>query len=579
MFSEECVSAGRAPRLVLRLVLGAAILAASLAAAHAQTKVTVPAGVEKPIATASAAIEKFARVPAVGDLTARSYPEGSKFDLMFKAPEKVPDSPIEVSYTAAGKVEKVLVTVEGGVTPEPTSVMVGTERALVQDSTTLISNDKATLGQVAVRSAGDPKKYELVYIAPKDGAGKKDEVSYAIGGKEFKVSIALTENLWGTGYEAAFKVLFAMFVLAALLELGLAVLFNYRYFLQYFDASGTKTIVSVFVAYTFVRTLDLDVVAKLVNVVWLSNYSSSGLSKFISALILAGGSATVNTLMVTLGFRAVRTSESIQRRPPANEAWLAVMVSKGPNSKAQHAEIRLVDVEAQAAARVVAPAAAIDDAVKAAAAAAARDAAELAAQQADAAHDAAISASVNVVNAVGEEKQTRQHATFAKDAEARAKEAATAARGADKAAADAALVRARSELDVADQSARAAEKAATEAKSLLVKAKATEEAAEAAKKSAEGVANAAALSLQSVPLPFVLLHRLNALWPEWTWRLPFVRNPGRFPGWGGHSLAPGTVYQLEIQGLNAHGVPEGTPVIVGPFTPARGAIIDIKATL
>ena len=406
---------------------------------HAQTNASVTAGAEKVVASSSARFDKI-ESPPLGEVFIRSNAKGDKHDLVFKAPDKIPDAPIEFSYAVgAAPPVKVAVTVESGASAEPTSVMLGTEQILLRESSSLITKEKAVLGQVAVRSAGDPKKYDLVYVAPKDGAGKKDEVSYSIADKDYKVTVGLRENLWGTGYEAAFKVLFATFVVAVVLELGLSVLFNWRYFLRWFDAAGVKTVVSVGVAYWFVRVLDLDVLAKLVNAVWLSSFSSDGVSRFISALVLAGGSATVNTLMVSLGFRSVRTAESVQRKPLPTDAWLAVMVS---GATARRAEIRLLNTAAEAAAPAV------------------------------------------------------------------------------------------------------------------------------------GAAGGAA-----PPVPYELVHRLNRLWPEWAWRLPFVRNPGRFPGWGGYVLAPGTEYILSIQGLDTQGNEVGQPTRVGPFKPARGAIIDIQAVL
>jgi hypothetical protein len=436
---------------LLRLA-GVGVLAIVTATTHAQNaqKVTLTAGTEKVVASSASRFEKV-DPPSLGEVEIHSTANGSKHDLVFKAPTRMPEAPIEFSYTiTGGQPVKVTVTVDSGVTPEPTSVMVGTELILVADSTTLITKEKAVLGQVVVRSSGDPKKYTLVYLAPKEGAGKKDEVVYVIGDKEFKTSIALQENIWGTGYEAGFKVLFAMFVVAVVLELGLAVLFNWRYFLRWFDAAGAKTVITVAVAYWFVTHLNLDVMAKLVNAVWLSSYSSDFMSRFISALVLAGGSATVNTLMVALGFRSVRTAESIQRKPLPTDAWLAVMVSRA-DKNVKRADIHLEDVTAT---------------------------------------NAAAANAAGVAGAAG----------------------------------------------------------------------------------AAGMAGVAAAP--------TLLSRLNTLWAPAARRVPLIRNPGRYPGWGGYPIIPGNVYKLKIQGLDGNGKDLTNNVMtVGPFTPARGAIIDIQAVL
>jgi hypothetical protein len=136
-------------------------------------------------------------------------------------------------------------------------------------------------------------------------------------------------------YEKAFKILFIAFVVALLLESGLAVLFNWRPFLMLFDARGVRTVVSVLFGYIFVKAFDIDIVRELV-----AAYSSSAPkesefgSQFISALILAGGSAGVNKLLIGLGFRQVKTVEEVVAKPPPTHAWISVALTrnnaKGP---------------------------------------------------------------------------------------------------------------------------------------------------------------------------------------------------------------------------------------------------------
>ena len=136
-------------------------------------------------------------------------------------------------------------------------------------------------------------------------------------------------------YEKAFKILFIAFVVALLLESGLAVLFNWRPFLMLFDARGVRTVVSVAFGYLFVRAFDLDIVRELVNAYSTDPPKDSEFgSQFISALILAGGSAGVNKLLVALGFREVKTVEQVVSKPPPTRAWISVALTrkdaKGP---------------------------------------------------------------------------------------------------------------------------------------------------------------------------------------------------------------------------------------------------------
>jgi hypothetical protein len=122
----------------------------------------------------------------------------------------------------------------------------------------------------------------------------------------------------------AFKILVEAFVLAVLLEQALSVIFNWRPFLQIFDARGVKTIVSVVVALFVVGAFKLDLFTDLVNVYTVDRASSDFSTRMLTALILAGGSSGVNNVLVSLGFRSMRSAEQIAPKPPHKEAWIAV---------------------------------------------------------------------------------------------------------------------------------------------------------------------------------------------------------------------------------------------------------------
>jgi hypothetical protein len=127
-----------------------------------------------------------------------------------------------------------------------------------------------------------------------------------------------------TIYTQSFKALFVLFIIATILESGLAVIFNWRPFIQLFDARGVKTIVAVLFALFFVYMFGLDIVTRLVNVYSETDYPVNFPGTLITALVLAGGSSGVNNLLVALGFRSVKTSEQITPKPPPTEAWISV---------------------------------------------------------------------------------------------------------------------------------------------------------------------------------------------------------------------------------------------------------------
>jgi len=86
-------------------------------------------------------------------------------------------------------------------------------------------------------------------------------------------------------------------------------------------------------SWIIVRAFHIDVMASLIAAYQSTKDHAvppaSGVpSQFITALILAGGSAGVNRIMVALGFRSLRSQEDVVPRPPQNRAWVAVLLKR-----------------------------------------------------------------------------------------------------------------------------------------------------------------------------------------------------------------------------------------------------------
>jgi hypothetical protein len=207
-------------------------------------------------------------------------------------------------------------------------------------ATTLSSGDerinlKSTglKGSVTVKESPTSPKFRLEYVAPRTQAGFSENVVYTVGANE-RTSVVTVQPLDfpPDTYEKAFRILFVAFVVALLLESGLAVLFNWRPFLMLFDARGMRTIVSVVFAYIFVRAFHLNIVQDLVAAYTsqpiLDQTSTRFASEFISALILAGGSSGVNKLLVTMGYREMKTVEQVVKKPESTDAWISVALSR-----------------------------------------------------------------------------------------------------------------------------------------------------------------------------------------------------------------------------------------------------------
>lgn len=158
-------------------------------------------------------------------------------------------------------------------------------------------------------------------IATNPGATGGDETQ---GIRNVDVNAAITGP--------SFNALIMIFVLATVLENALAVLFNWRLFLAYFDRRGIKTLVTVASALLLVNAFGIDIVAALVT-----SYKSGGAtgasephaaSLFVTALTLAGGSAGVNSLFRGLGWRPVNPAAELETQPNKDEAWLAIKLKR-----------------------------------------------------------------------------------------------------------------------------------------------------------------------------------------------------------------------------------------------------------
>ena len=132
-------------------------------------------------------------------------------------------------------------------------------------------------------------------------------------------------------YAQVFRLLFTILAVAVVLESGLAIIFNWRPFIRRFDGRGVRTVIAVFVAWLVASGLQLDLIDRLYAALDPGNRTDSRLGpvgEAITALVLAGGSAGVNNILQSLGFRRVGRAEEIAPRPKPTEAWLAVQLHR-----------------------------------------------------------------------------------------------------------------------------------------------------------------------------------------------------------------------------------------------------------
>lgn len=173
-------------------------------------------------------------------------------------------------------------------------------------------------------------KFRLRYAAPASGADSAD-FTFTVGDNatENTAKIAITDipaqtAMSPAAYQASFKAVFVLFVLAVLLESALALIFNWRPFVENLVPRSVKPMVALGVALLFVWTFHLDITTALVNAVQDTTFAPGVEGKILTAMIIAGGSSGVNNMLQALGFRQVRTPENVTPKPPPNKAFISV---------------------------------------------------------------------------------------------------------------------------------------------------------------------------------------------------------------------------------------------------------------
>lgn len=179
----------------------------------------------------------------------------------------------------------------------------------------------------------DKEWWAVTYTAPNPPTVSEEAVTFVKGGQSqtIVVSIAAYPNPDDPSVVGkAARVVFGMLVVAVILEAAFHVVFNWRVFLEFFDGRGVRTVLMFAGAYLVVDGFNQDYVASLFQIYMgggeTTERQSNWGTKILTALVLAGGSASVNSLMVALKLRENRTAEQVTPKPPPTKAWIAVKV-------------------------------------------------------------------------------------------------------------------------------------------------------------------------------------------------------------------------------------------------------------
>jgi hypothetical protein len=131
-------------------------------------------------------------------------------------------------------------------------------------------------------------------------------------------------DLVGLGKELA-----ALAVIVLVLESALATIFQWRLYRMLFNNRAVKTIVMIAAGLLIVFGFNYDVfngLLTIINVTPAPAAWSSWISMPLSALIIAGGSAGVNTLFQRLGIRNPVQPEEQRPLLAGDQAWISVRV-------------------------------------------------------------------------------------------------------------------------------------------------------------------------------------------------------------------------------------------------------------
>ncbi|HEY4943181.1 MAG TPA: hypothetical protein VII56_17250 [Rhizomicrobium sp.] len=163
--------------------------------------------------------------------------------------------------------------------------------------------------RIATDAAHPDSGHVVVYTPPPGAVDLLDTVKYTPdGGSETTVPVQVRNpdsTLSDTKtYSESFKALFELFIIAILVESGLALLFRWKPFLSVFDPAAMNAVVAFLFSFTFVWIFDLDIVSRLFSVYTHSEQKPEFAGQVLTAMIIAGGSSVVNKLFQAFGLRS-----------------------------------------------------------------------------------------------------------------------------------------------------------------------------------------------------------------------------------------------------------------------------------
>ncbi|WP_421901791.1 hypothetical protein [Maridesulfovibrio sp.] len=111
-------------------------------------------------------------------------------------------------------------------------------------------------------------------------------------------------------YDQALTLLFKTFILATFIEVSFTTLFDWRYFIKHTYNKGWKTPIIVITLFIFCKSAELNIVQKLVAILFGEGHSvNANIDYFLTSMLLAGGSGSMNSLFEKLKLRDPKQRE------------------------------------------------------------------------------------------------------------------------------------------------------------------------------------------------------------------------------------------------------------------------------
>lgn len=200
--------------------------------------------------------------------------------------------------------------IKGAAAASVLTVSAGTKTLLIYSSTADQREDRSFTADVGAKASADGKTCE-------------DTVN-----RQYTLSFNAAPEVSGKALQTSFQVLVAAFVLALLLESAFALLFNWRPFNAFLNGRSVRSPIMFLASLVVVHEFHFDLMAQLFDAYFPSGAgaSSSPGTGVLTAMILAGGSAGVNRILTTLGFRSQVKDGEVQPTPDDTHAWIAVAV-------------------------------------------------------------------------------------------------------------------------------------------------------------------------------------------------------------------------------------------------------------